>query len=173
MKERSHECPVCGFKLKGDRFAGYSCLRCHSHYSARFIAHLRRQHFKGLIAQHFTPVEPRTPVVEESEEFLIPQETVRQAIEEAKEAAGRTVQHLEDILDATSAAQESIDEVELATDTMPVVGRITGFIPSRAPSAKPALRTLQTRKRRAVPRKIVRKAASKSSRRAVTKRSRR
>lgn len=128
MKEHSHECPVCGFRLKGDRFTGYTCLRCSSHYSAKFIGHLRRQHFKGIISKHFDMPAPAPAAVEETEEqFLVPAPVVREAIEEAKEAAGKAVQHLEDILDATSSAQESIDEVGIAAGSM-AVGRITGFI---------------------------------------------
>jgi hypothetical protein len=44
---------MCGFGLKGSRREGYHCLKCHSHFSARFVSHMQRLQLRQLISKHF------------------------------------------------------------------------------------------------------------------------
>jgi hypothetical protein len=103
--EHARECPVCTARLQGTRFTGYSCRKCQSYFSARFIAHVRRAEFKSLLHSHFAPKESYVHVKEEK--MLIPvDDTIVRALEEAKLAAQEGRHHLEELLEVTNEALE-------------------------------------------------------------------
>jgi hypothetical protein len=109
------ECPVCGSKLTGTRFTGFSCQKCKSHFSAKFVARMRRHHFKNLMDEHFVPKLP-APVKEETEVFLVPSNEVQEALEEAHESAKRSMQHLEDLLGVSEQVPEVVEAVASRVD---------------------------------------------------------
>jgi hypothetical protein len=112
MRTLQEDCPVCDSVLSGTRFTGFSCRRCKVHFSARFVAHLRRQRFKGIIDKHFGEAPHVEQHEEEEEIFLVPSDQVQLALEEAHEAVHATVQHLEDILGVSEQLPEAIAEAE-------------------------------------------------------------
>jgi hypothetical protein len=84
--------------LQGELSAGYACGKCKAHYSTRFVRQLRRQAFKGLINEHFKERATETTVVREH--FVVPttDQRITELLDEAKQAARRTTQHLEEAL---------------------------------------------------------------------------
>jgi hypothetical protein len=103
-------CPVCGFSLRGTASDGYRCVKCHAHYSTRFVRQCARAQFRDVIAKHFDPPLPTPPAVpaslheEEARSTLLFEDadnTVQHALVQAKEAARSATAHLEDFLEVT------------------------------------------------------------------------
>lgn len=138
--DRINECPVCGFRLKGGAASGYRCLKCHAHYSAKFVRRLRRTHFSALIDRHFSE-QPDTPqrVEIEQERIFVPEPSVVAALDEAKEMAGE--RRLEDFLELSELPRphgllkESFEPAGLLQETAKYVP--VNPMPMRAPKRAP------------------------------------
>jgi len=122
-RELTEECPVCGAALRGSRFTGYRCGKCGAFFSARYIAHARRQLFSELVAKHFSQTHPASmaPVISgratkqaavERVDVIIEDKAgkIERALAEAKEAARTASRHLEDVLER---AEELPDPAEV------------------------------------------------------------
>lgn len=93
-------CPVCTARLQGSRFAGYNCGKCHAHFSARFIAQMRRREFRLRIEEHFAVAAPSAmqespgPVQEERIEVRIQDRERVRVLQEVLDQAHIAVQHV-------------------------------------------------------------------------------
>jgi hypothetical protein len=89
-------CPVCEFQLLGDRFSGYRCVKCHAHYSGKYISRLQQNHLRQLINKHFdgsnapaTRVERTNIIIEDKDE------RVAKALDEARQAVRKAMAHID------------------------------------------------------------------------------
>jgi hypothetical protein len=106
-REGSIECPVCGYRLKGTRFVGYHCLKCHSHFSARFIAHVQRHHFKELISHHFARPSIYVPPTPNGQHVALEKNPeVHKVLKESRIAVIKTQERLARVLDRAERSQK-------------------------------------------------------------------
>lgn len=105
------ECPVCGHRLQGSRYIGFSCGKCGSHFSGKFITRLRRREFSERIAAHFEPARqtPAAAVMETREEFVVEDDgRIQEMIDHAHIAVRRVSAVLAENVDEATVALEDI-----------------------------------------------------------------
>ncbi len=129
IKTAAIPCPICDGKLRGSYQAGYKCSHCYAHFTGMHTVWLTKNHLRTQIDAHFSnkkEIETTRVIIEQTPVDDIEQEQPDKAvitlnpseqklsilISETHDAANKSTQHLEDMLEVQQEVHEKIEKTK-------------------------------------------------------------